>query len=39
VFDGIEPEGQSEIRQMRKESIKSVNMCLSLLDERCTAPS
>ena len=38
-LDGIEPEGQSEIRQMRKESIKSVNMCLSLLDERCTAPS
>merc|ERR1712088_897815 len=39
ALDGIEPEGQSEIRQMRKESIKSVNMCLSLLDERCTAPS
>jgi len=39
ALDGIEPEGQSEIRQMRKESIKSVNMCLSLLDERCGAPS
>ena len=39
ALDGIEPEGQSEIRQMRKESIKSVNMCLSMLDERCTAPS
>merc|ERR1712088_745588 len=37
ALDGIEPEGQSEIRQMRKESIKSVNMCLSLLDERCTS--
>merc|ERR1712130_2797 len=24
ALDGIEPEGQSEIRQMRKESIKSV---------------
>merc|ERR1711913_168210 len=39
ALDGIEPEGQTEIRQMRKESIKSVNMCLSMLDERCTAPS
>merc|ERR1711990_432565 len=37
ALDGIEPEGQSEIRQMRKESIKPVNMCLSLLDERCTS--
>lgn len=39
ALDGIEPEGQVEIRQMRKESIKSVNMCLSLLDEKSAAPS
>eukprot|EP00090_Calanus_glacialis_P000670 TRINITY_DN10444_c0_g1_i1.p1 TRINITY_DN10444_c0_g1~~TRINITY_DN10444_c0_g1_i1.p1 ORF type:complete len:668 (-),score=164.87 TRINITY_DN10444_c0_g1_i1:987-2990(-) len=36
ALDGIEPEGQSEIRQMRKESIKSVNRCLSLLDHKVT---
>lgn len=34
ALDGIEPEGQLDIRQMRKESIKDVNMCLSLLDEK-----
>ena len=39
ALDGIEPEGQVEIRQMRKESIKSVNMCLSLLDEKSAASS
>lgn len=39
ALDGIEPEGQLEIRQMRKESIKSVNMCLSLLDEKCSESS
>merc|ERR1712106_251819 len=33
ALDGTEPEGQSEIRQLRKESIKSVNRCLSLLDQ------
>jgi hypothetical protein len=37
ALDGIEPEGQPEIRHLRKESIKSVNLCLSLLDERCAA--
>jgi len=36
ALDGIEPEGQSEIRQLRKESIKSVNRCLSLLDHKVT---
>jgi len=36
ALDGIEPEGQTEIRQMRKESIKSVNRCLSLLDHKVT---
>lgn len=34
ALDGIEPEGQVEIRQLRKESIKSVNRCLSLLDQK-----
>ena len=33
-LDGIEPEGDTEIRQMRKESINSVNRCLSLLDRK-----
>jgi len=33
-LDGIDPEGQLEIRQLRKESIKSVNRCLSLLDRK-----
>eukprot|EP00092_Neocalanus_flemingeri_P104974 GFUD01134497.1.p1 GENE.GFUD01134497.1~~GFUD01134497.1.p1 ORF type:complete len:555 (+),score=173.63 GFUD01134497.1:54-1718(+) len=36
ALDGIEPEGKTEIRQMRKESIKSVNRCLSLLDHKVT---
>jgi len=36
ALDGIEPEGQTEIRQLRKESIKSVNRCLSLLDHKVT---
>lgn len=39
ALDGIEPEGQADIRQMRKESINSVNMCLSLLDEKVATPS
>lgn len=34
ALDGIEPEGETEIRQMRKESINSVNRCLSLLDRK-----
>lgn len=33
-LDGVDPEGQQEIRQMRKESIKSVNRCLSMLDSK-----
>jgi len=36
ALDGVEPEGQQEIRQLRKESIKSVNRCLSLLDHKVT---
>ena len=39
ALDGIEPEGQTEIRQLRKESIKSVNRCLSLLDRKVTETS
>jgi len=39
ALDGIEPEGQSEIRQLRKESIKSVNRCLSLLDQKVSEGS
>jgi len=34
ALDGIEPEGNTEIRQMRKESINSVNRCLSMLDRK-----
>ena len=33
-LDGIDPEGDLEIRQLRKGSIKSVNRCLSLLDRK-----
>merc|ERR1712083_917040 len=36
ALDGIDPEGEAEIRQLRKESIKSVNRCLSLLDQKVT---
>jgi len=38
-LDGIDPEGQLEIRQLRKESIKSVNRCLSLLDRKVSEVS
>jgi len=34
ALDGVEPEGKEEIRSLRKESIKSVNRCLSLLDRK-----
>jgi len=34
ALDGVEPEGKEEIRTLRKESIKSVNRCLSLLDRK-----
>jgi len=37
ALDGIDPEGEAEIRQLRKESIKSVNRCLSLLDQKVSA--
>lgn len=34
ILDGIESEGQDDIRKMRKDSIKAINRCLSLLDKR-----
>ena len=34
AMDSIEPEGRDDIRQLRKESIKSVNRCVSLLEHR-----
>ena len=34
ALDGIEPDGDTEIRTIRKESINSVNRCLSLLDRK-----
>jgi len=34
ALDGIEPDGRDDIRQLRKESIKSVNYCLSMLDKK-----
>merc|ERR1719458_2457100 len=34
ALDGIEPNGDTEIRTIRKESINSVNRCLSLLDRK-----
>ena len=34
ALDSIEPDGDTEIRKIRKESIHSVNMCLSLLDSK-----
>uniref|UniRef100_A0A0K2UPK7 BAG domain-containing protein n=2 Tax=Lepeophtheirus salmonis TaxID=72036 RepID=A0A0K2UPK7_LEPSM len=33
-LDGIDSGGKEEIRKIRKESIKSVNLCLSLLDSK-----
>merc|ERR1712106_86974 len=37
ALDGVEPEGKEEIRTLRKESIKSVNRCLSLLDRKVSS--
>ena len=34
ALDGIEPDGDTEIRKIRKESIHSVNSCLSLRDSK-----
>merc|ERR1711915_655257 len=39
ALDGVEPEGKEEIRTLRKESIKSVNRCLSLLDRKVSEGS
>ena len=36
LLDGIESEGREDIRKMRKDSIKSINRCLSILDRRAT---
>ena len=37
ALDGIETGGRDELRKMRKESIKSVNRCLSMLDSKAKA--
>lgn len=34
ALDEIDTGGRNELRQMRKESIKSINRCLSMLDSR-----
>jgi len=36
ILDGIESEGRDDIRKMRKDSIKTINRCLSMLDRRAT---
>ena len=36
-LDGIEANGRDDIRQMRKEAIKSINRCLSQLDHNSSA--
>lgn len=37
ILDGIDSEGRDDIRKMRKDSIKTINRCLSLLDKRATS--
>jgi len=37
ALDGVEPDGKEEIRTLRKDSIKSVNRCLSLLDRKVSS--
>ena len=39
LLDSIESDGREDIRMMRKDSIKTVNRCLSILDKRATTPS
>ena len=34
VLDGIDTGGRSDVRQARKESIKSINRCLSILESK-----
>jgi hypothetical protein len=36
ILDGIETEGREDIRQQRKESIKSINRCLSILESKAS---
>ena len=33
-LDGVETNGNEELRKMRKESIRSINRCLSMLDSK-----
>jgi hypothetical protein len=35
ALDGIEPAGRDDVRQQRKESIESINRCVSILETRC----
>ena len=37
ILDGIESDGREDIRKMRKDSIKTINRCLSLLDKRASS--
>jgi hypothetical protein len=37
ILDGIDSEGRDDIRKMRKDSIKTINRCLSLLDKRASS--
>ena len=34
ALDGIETAGRDDVRQQRKESIKSINRCLSILESK-----
>ena len=37
LLDSIESDGREDIRKMRKDSIKNITRCLSMLDRRATA--
>jgi len=37
LLDSIESDGREDIRKMRKDSIKNITRCLSILDRRATA--
>jgi NTP pyrophosphatase (non-canonical NTP hydrolase) len=36
LLDGIDSEGRDDIRKLRKDSIKTINRCLSMLDRHAT---
>jgi hypothetical protein len=36
ILDGIESDGREDIRKMRRDSIKTITRCLSMLDRRAT---